>query len=413
MRTSLPQGGTDWADLEARMAELSAGDRDWRSGRIPLYVFRGTTDAAEVGQRAFNAFFTENALGGKRAFFGLAEMERQVLDMAQDLFNAPDEAGGAMTSGGSESILVAVKTARDHARAKGLKPPHNIVLPYSGHPAFDKAADLMDLEVRRVALGPDMRADVEAMAAAMDDNTILLLGSVPCFPHGVVDPIPALAALAHERGVWLHVDACVGGYLAPFVKANGVALPDFDFAVPGVSSISADLHKFGFCPKPASTVLLRRRDDMERAAMGTDQWPHGLFATPTVAGTRPGGAVAAAWAVLNHLGWQGYREIAKRLIDLTGRYVEGIESTPGLRMIAKPDLSIVNFTSDTCDAGALAEAMDRRGWLPGRTLTPPGLHIMLSLLHEPACEAYLADLRLAVDEAASAGSVKAATSSYA
>lgn len=413
MRTRLPQTGADWSELETQMTALSAGDRDWRAGRVPLYVFRGTAEAAEVGQRAFNAFFTENALGGRRAFHGLAEMERQVLDMAKDLFNAPEEAGAAMTSGGSESILVAVKAARDHARAAGKRPPYNIVLPFSGHPAFDKAADLMDLEVRRVPLGPDMRADVAAMAEAMDEHTILLLGSVPCFPHGVVDPIPELSALATERGTWLHVDACVGGYLAPFVKANGAALPDFDFALAGVASLSADLHKFGFCPKPASTVVLRRADDMARAAMGTDQWPHGLFATPTVTGTRPGGAVAAAWAVLNHLGWQGYRDIAHNLIALTERYVAGIEAIEGLRMIAKPDLSIVNFTSDTCDVGALAEAMDRRDWVPGRTLTPPGLHIMLSLLHEPACEPYLADLRAAMDEARTASPGQAVTSSYA
>ena len=413
MRTALPDAGTDWPALEQRLADLSAGDRDWRAGRVPLYVFRGTDDAAEVGQRAFNAFFTENALGGKRAFHGLGEMERQVIDMALGLFNAPDDGGGAMTGGGSESILVAVKAARDHARAAGRRPPHNIVLPYSGHPAFDKAADLMDLEVRRVPLGPDLRADVDAMAEAVDDRTILIVGSVPCFPHGVVDPVPALSALAAGHDAWLHVDACVGGYLAPFVKANGATLPDFDFALPGVASISADLHKFGFCPKPASTVLFRRRTDMERAVMGTDQWPHGLFATPTVSGTRPGGAVAAAWAVLNHLGWQGYRDIARRLMALTRAYVDGIEAIPGLRMLAQPDLSIVNFTADACDVAALAEAMDRRDWLPGRTLTPPGLHIMLSLLHAPARAPYLADLAAAVEEAKQAGATQSATSTYA
>ena len=413
MRTELPQEGAGWPALEERMTALSVGDRDWRGGRVPLYVFRATEDAANIGQQAFNAYFTENALGGKRAFHGLAEMERQVLDMALGLFNAPEEAGGAMTGGGSESILVGVKAARDHARAAGIKPPFNIVLPYSGHPAFDKAADLMDLEVRRAPLAADLRADPAAMAALLDGHSILLVGSVPCFPHGVIDPIPALSALAVERGIWLHVDACVGGYLAPFVKANGRALPDFDFALPGVASISADLHKFGFCPKPASTVLFRRRADMHRAVMGTDQWPHGLFATPTVSGTRPGGAVAAAWAVLNHLGWQGYREIAQRLMTLTAHYVAGIEAIPGLRMLAAPDLSIVNFTADGIDIAALAEAMDRRDWLPGRTLTPPGLHIMLSLLHEPACEPYLADLRAAVEEAKNGGAADSATSSYA
>ena len=156
MRTELPTNGSAWNDLEQRMREMSAGDRAWRAGRVPLYVFRATEDAAAVGQQAFDMFFTENALGGRRAFHGIAEMEQQVLDIALGLFQAPDGGAGAFTSGGSESILVAVKAARDHARAAGRSAPFNIAMPYSGHPAFDKAASLMDLEIRRVPLSSDL-----------------------------------------------------------------------------------------------------------------------------------------------------------------------------------------------------------------------------------------------------------------
>ncbi len=162
----------------------------------------------------------------------------------------------------------------------------------------------MEIEVRRVALGEDRRADPATMRAAIDDRTMLLVGSAPCFPFGVIDPIAAISELAQETGVWLHVDACVGGYLIPFAKDNGEDLPDFDFAIPGVRSISADLHKYGFCPKPASTLFFRNAEDMARGAFDLDVWANGRFVTQTIAGTRPGGAVAGAWAVLNHLGRQ-------------------------------------------------------------------------------------------------------------
>lgn len=401
---TFPERGLGRADIAAALDAMAAGDADWRGGRVPLYVFGATAEVAEVGRDAFMRFFTENALGGKRAFGSLRRMEDEVVAMALALFHAPDGAVGGMTSGGTESILLAVKACRDHARAARGDPTHrgNLVLPVTAHPAFDKAAELMDLPVRRVPVRPDLRADPVALGAAMDADTILLVGSVPCFPYGVVDPLPELSELALSRGVWLHVDACVGGYFAPFARDLGRPIPTFDFALEGVASISADLHKFGFCPKPASTVFFR---DATRAAgrgFDLDVWPNGRFVTATFVGTRPGGGVAAAWAVMRFLGREGYRALAVRLLAMRDAYVEGIGAIPGMGVFGAPDLSILAFGAAELDMGAVAAGMEARGWVPGLVRDPPGLHLMMSLLHEPARERYLGDLRAAATGAPSA-----------
>lgn len=387
--------------IAALLDAMKATDANWRAGRVPLYVFGATPGVAEVGRDAFMAFFTENALGAKRAFTSLKRMEEEVIAMALDLFHGPEGSTGNMTSGGTESIVMAVKACRDWNRARRANPTHrgNIVLPLTAHPAFDKGAQMMDLEIRRVAIAPDLRADPAAMEAAIDADTIMIVGSTPCFPYGVVDPIPELSELALRRDVWLHVDACVGGYFAPFAKALGRPIPDFDFANPGVMSLSADLHKFGFCPKPASTVFYRDAEKHAAQALDLDVWPNGRFVTNTLVGTRPGGGVAAAWAVLNFLGRAGYMAIAERMLAMRDAYVAGIEAIPGMQVFGKPDLSILAFGAPDKDADSIAAGMAARHWVPGMVRTPPGLHMMMSLLHEPARADYLRDLAASVAEA--------------
>jgi sphinganine-1-phosphate aldolase len=413
-RTAFPAASREPDDLGREMADRTGEDIDWRNGRTPLYVFKGSESAADVGKAAYMQFFTENALGGKRAFHSIGGMERDVIDMGLDLFNAPDGADGHMTTGGSESIFMAVKAARDTHRAGGSRIGEqlNMVIPESTHPAFDKAARSMEIEVRRVALGEDRRADPATMRAAIDDRTMLLVGSAPCFPFGVIDPIAAISELAQQTGVWLHVDACVGGYLIPFAKDNGEDLPDFDFAIPGVRSISADLHKYGFCPKPASTLFFRNAEDMARGAFDLDVWANGRFVTQTIAGTRPGGAVAGAWAVLNHLGRQGYRDIARDLLANARAYREGIEAMQGFHMFAEPDLTILSFGAREIDIFAVADRMAEDGWLPGRTQNPRGMHLMLSMFHEPARDDYLNALGQAADAVRRDGGSSDAKAAY-
>jgi sphinganine-1-phosphate aldolase len=403
-RSSLPAVGLAREEIFARMKQYAASDIDWRHGRVPLYVFKANDEIAAVGRDAFIEFFTENGLGGKRAFHGLKRMEDEIVAIGLSLFHAPDDAAGYLTTGGSESIIAMVKACRDWTREQGGAPDRrgNIVMPYSAHPAFTKAARLMDLEPRRIAVGDDFRADVAAMAQAIDAQTLMLVGSAPCFPYGTIDPIVELGRLAQERGLWLHVDACVGGYLAPFVAKAGYPVPSFDFVVPGVTSLSADLHKFGFCPKPASTVFYRSAANAARQPFEVDDWPGGKFVTATLVGTRAGGAIAGAWATLQAMGEQGYLETARNIMDVVTRYRRGIEAI-GLTVVGAPELSILCFTSSEVDMLRVGEAMAQREWLPGLVREPHAMHLMLSMLHADACDDYLRDLRDAVAQVRSEG----------
>lgn len=400
-RAAFPPGGVAWPGLKAEMDRRTAGDADWKGGRTAIFFFMANEEAYDIGKRAFMEHFSENALGAARAYPGIGSMERDVIDYGLDLLHAPDGGRGVFTTGGTESILLGVKSARDRHRAAGkghAGKPLNLVMPVSGHPAFDKAAILMDVEVRRAPLRPDRRVDVEALKALVDENTFLIVGSAPCFPHGVIDPIGEIAAFAQARGVWMHVDACVGGWVAPFFERVGRGTPVFDFRHEGVRSISADLHKFGFAPKPSSTVFFRDGADLERSTFRLGAWPSGMYTTATMSGSRPAGAVAGAWAVLNHLGTSGYERAARDMAEMTDAYVAGIRAIPGLELWAQPDVTIVNFGSNAFDIYAVAERMRSRGWVPGLTSEPRGMHTMLSMQHAPAREAWLADMAASVDE---------------
>lgn len=402
-----PQIGRPWDSIAADLEAMKTGDVDWRNGRSPLYVFGATDAVAQVARDAFNLFFTENALGAKRAFGSLARMEREVLDATLSLFSAPDGADGIMTTGGSESLILAVAAAREsYRRRHGRNGELNIVAPYSAHPAFDKAGRLMDIAIRRVPTGANFRADVDAIAALVDEQTIMVVASAPCFPHGVIDPVAELARLALAHDTWLHVDACVGGFMTPFARSLGRDLPAFDFSIDGVMSISADLHKFGYCPKPASTLSFRCEEACDCAVFDFDDWPNGRFTTATLVGTRPGGAVAGAWAVMHFLGRDGYLELTRRALAMSDAYTAGIEAIPALEMWARPDLTILNWGSPHKDIFAVAEKMQARGWLPGLTRNPAGMHLMASLLHEPVREQFLSDLEASVDEADGTGEAK-------
>lgn len=396
-KTALPDHGAPWSEIEPRMREMSAGDVKWRDGRTGLYIFNAGPELEQVQKAAYSMFSAENGLG-PAAFPSLAEMERQIVATGLQLLNAPEGAAGGMTSGGTESIFMAVKTARDYLRSKGgPKSDLNIIIPSTAHPAFDKAGMIMDIEVRRIPVR-DLLADVEAMEAAIDANTLMIVGSAPCFPFGLLDPIEALSEVALRRKVWLHVDACVGGYLAPFVRMNGTDLAPFDFAVPGVRSISGDLHKYGYASKGASTVFFRSKDLHEHMGLDAGPWPLGRMVTPTLAGTRPGGAIAAAWAVMQYLGVDGYRAKQKLVTDAREKIEAGVKKL-GFRVLGEPQLGIIAFTHDSVNPMNIYVQMYKRGWFTATLLDPPALHLMLSPKHNEVAYEYLADLEAALASA--------------
>ncbi len=413
MRKSLPIHGSKHDDVIAQMRNMKSGDADWQHGRVPLYVFKASDELSAMGRDGFFEFFSENALGGTRAFPSVKRMEADIVEMALELFHAPADAQGFMSTGGTESIIQAMQTCRDWNRKRRGDSQHrgNLVMAESVHPAFNKGAKLMDLEVRRLPVGADFRTDVTALEKAMDADTIMIVGSAPSFPYGAIDPIADLAALAQRRDVWLHVDACVGGYLAPFVRQIGLEIPDFDFSVPGVSSISADLHKFGFCPKPASTVFYRDADKAQHHHFDFSGWPSGRFFTSTLVGTRPAGGVAGAWATFQYLGVEGYKDIAGKLMAFIDDYKRGLEAIDGLYVLGKPHLSIVAYGSHDADIFRVAEVMAQRGWLPGLLQKPRAIHRMLSMMQAPSLGEYFADLKSALqtvrDEGAKSATIKA------
>ncbi|MFI4974792.1 MAG: pyridoxal-dependent decarboxylase [Caulobacterales bacterium] len=395
MRSPLPEHGAAWPDLKARMAGYATADVRWREGKIAVYVFNAGPEVEQVQKEAYALFMSENGLG-PMAFPSLKRMEEEVVGFGLGLLHAPDDAAGTITSGGTDSITMAVKAARDFARKeKGVRGALNIVLPRSAHPAFDKAAAVMEIEVRRTPLR-DYLADPATMALAADGSTMMIVGSAPNFPYGLIDPIEALSDLGLQRDLWLHVDACVGGYIAPFVRMNGAAIPPFDFELAGVRSMSADLHKYGYCAKGASTVFFRPARLQSFMTFDFKDWPGGRMVTPTLAGTRPGGAISAAWAVMNFLGVEGYRARQGLVTQTRERIEDGVRAL-GFAVLGRPQLGIVAFSRDDVNCLAVWAKLRERGWFTSVTTEPAGLHLMLSPFHAEVADAYLADLAWALE----------------
>lgn len=393
-----PGKGTPRDDLTSRLQEAISHDADWRGGKIWSLVYFAGDDVAEVLKEAYATAFYSNGLG-PGAFKSLKKFESEVIAMTSDLLKHPGAAGN-MTSGGTESILMAVKAARDWGRAeRGITQPQ-IVVPLTAHPAFDKSAHYLGVDIVHTSLRDDLRADVEAMGQAINEDTVLIAGSAPCYPFGVIDPIFEIAALAKERGVCCHVDACLGGYLLPFVERLGYPVPPWDFRVEGVTSISADLHKYGFSARGASTILYRDHELRRHQFFATSDWPGGLYGSPTLAGSRPGGAIAAAWAVLNYLGVDGYTRLARDIVDTTTALIDGINRIEGLKVLGQPDMSVFAFSSESFDIHAVADQLDATGWHPDRQQLPPSLHCMVTPAHKDVAQTFLADLKKAVDHVA-------------
>jgi len=386
------------ADLDAK----STGDTDWRKGRVFSLVYKVPGAAGEAHeqllQKAHAKYASANLLN-PMAFGSLKQMEREIIEIAAGLFNGPSSCVGTVTSGGTESILCAVAAYRDRARRKKpwvLRP--EIVVPTTIHPAFDKAAHYFGVKLVKVPVGPDFRADVKAMGKAIGWKTIAMVASAPQYPHGVVDPIAELGALAQDHKIPMHVDACVGGFQLPWLEAIGRPVPLWDFRVPGITSISADLHKFAYAGKGASCLVWRSLDDMKYQIFVATDFPGGIYASPTMIGTRPGGPIAAAWATLQSFGADGYKELATKACDAADRLRTGIKSTSGLVLLGKSDSTIVSYGAVGFDVYALADRMEAKGWTMDRQHRPASIHLTVTANHGAIVDDYLKDLREAVAE---------------
>lgn len=395
--TQIPKLGRPADDVLRDLAERSHADTDWRGGRVFSLVYHAGEDHEELLKRAHGLYASANLLN-PMAFKSLKQMESELVEMAGRLFSCAG-AVGTCTSGGTESILCAVAAYRDRARRERpwiVRP--QLVVPTTAHPAFDKAAHYFGVKLVKVPVGPDLRADVRAMEKAITWRTIGLVGSAPQYPHGIVDPIGELGELAQRKKLPLHVDACVGGFILPWLEKLGRRVPNWDFRVPGVTSISADLHKYGYAGKGASLLLWRSIDQMRHQFFVATDFPGGIYASPTMLGTRPGGPVAAAWASLQSLGEAGYLELARQAIEATDKLRAGIARIPGLALLGHGDATIVAFASIGLDIYAIADRLEARGWTADRQHRPASLHLTVTANHLPIVEQYLADLAAAVED---------------
>lgn len=391
-----PARGLPKEKILQTMQDLRAHDVKWHEGKVFSLVFHAGEEISDLLKEAYTLFFAENGLN-PTAFPSLRRFETEVVAMVAALLGSDGSIVGNLTSGGTESILMAVKAARDFARRKH---PHirqpEMILPATAHPAFHKAAHYFDVKVIQTPIDENFKADVAAMRAAITSNTILLVGSAPQYPHGIVDPIPAIAELARENNLLCHVDACVGGMMLPFVRRLGYPVTDFDFGVPGVTSLSVDLHKYGYAAKGASVILYRTRELRRAQIYVHTDWAGGIYASPTMTGTRPGGAIAAAWAILNYLGAEGYTQIADIVMQTVTKMREGINAIDGVCVLGNPEMSVLAIASDKLDVYEIGDEMTLRGWHLDRQQFPPTLHLTVNYAHAQSVDAFLRDLAKAV-----------------
>ena len=379
------------ADLDARQLR----EPDVHGARLFGLVYpSGRPDLEALIEATNRRYLFANALNPFK-FSEVAAMEREVVEAVGSLVNLPEGGGGAMTAGGTESILMSMLVARSRATARGVGRP-KIVAGYSAHPAYAKAAHYFGMDLVTIPLDNAYRADVRAAEQLIDSDTAVVIASAFSYPYGVMDPVVELAGLAAQRGVSCHVDACIGGFVLPFLDRLGVDVPPWDFRVDGVTQLSADVHKYGYTPKGASVVLHRDPDWFAHQAFIFDAWPSGLYGSPAMAGARPAAPIAVAWAVMQYLGESGFTEIVRELRATYGAIRDGIGRIAGLRIVGDPIGPVTSFEGIGLDVYAVGDVMDDRGWHLNRNTEPRSLHLMVSPAHAGRVDELLSDLADAV-----------------
>jgi glutamate/tyrosine decarboxylase-like PLP-dependent enzyme len=396
---NFPKSGKESKAILSEMESAKAMDVDWKRGRAFSLVYPVSDEHHEFVKKAHNLFFSENGLN-PIAFKSLRKFEHETIRMCADLFHGNDETVGIVTSGGTESLIMAIKTYRDRARKTKpwiLKP--EIIVPESAHSAIDKGAHYFDVKVRHAPLGPDFRVNLQAVKRLINRNTILIIGSAPQYPQGVIDPIEELGEIAEKHGIGFHVDACIGGFFLPFMEKLGHSVPLFDFRIKGVTSLSADIHKYGYSAKGASALLYRDMELMKFQFFVYTEWKGGgIYASPSFPGTRPGGPLAAAWGTIHKLGEEGYLELTKKILETRDYFIKEIEHISSLKLLAYPDSSLLCIGSKNPAIGvyAIADQMQQKGWLIDRQQMPESLHLTLSPLHADYMIEFIKDLKEAI-----------------
>eukprot|EP00397_Hematodinium_sp_SG-2012_P024979 GEMP01026059.1.p1 GENE.GEMP01026059.1~~GEMP01026059.1.p1 ORF type:complete len:512 (+),score=106.92 GEMP01026059.1:777-2312(+) len=371
------------------------------TGKMAGTIYHGGEDLATMFGPIFNMFYKSNPLHAD-AFQTSRQIEAEAIRMIVSLYNGDDEACGVMTSGGTESILMAMKAYRDRGVARGITEP-NICVPISAHAAFSKAGQYFNIAVNPVALNPlTSQVCLKAMRRAVNSRTVAIVGSCPSFPHGTIDPIEDLAKLALKWNTGLHVDCCLGSFIVPFMGEAGYPIAPFDFRVPGVTTISCDVHKYGFSPKGCSTLMYRNKQWRKYQYSFMPEWQGGIYATPGMAGSRCGALPVLAWAVMVKMGRDGYINSTRTIVEAQRKVADGIRKMKGVRIIGSPDTSVVAFA---CGEGrdeakftyGVNDAMTERGWCLSALQQPPAIHHCLTLPTAATTDEFLSDLSTCID----------------
>ncbi|CAK1599076.1 unnamed protein product [Parnassius mnemosyne] len=395
IRREIPDVGLSAEQIAEEIKDhLTLGAYDWKGGNVSGAVYHLSEEISKVACDAYSLTAYTNPLHAD-VFPGINKMESEIVRMAINLFHGDEECCGTVTSGGTESIIMACKAFRDLAYSKGISNPQ-IIVPSTAHSAFDKAAQYLNLSVVTIPVSEDTyTVDVDAVRNAIGRRTCLIVGSAPNYPYGTMDDIGALSALAAECGVPLHVDACLGGFVCAFMARAGHQLPPFDFRLPGVASISADTHKYGYAPKGTSVVLYRRSEYRHCQYTVTTEWPGGVYGSPTVNGSRAGGLIAACWATMMFVGKAKYVQMTDEIIT-TAKYIESeLRKIEGLFIFGKPAATVIAFGSKQFDIFKLAELLHKKGWALNALQFPSGVHICVTHAHTQtgAAERFVADVR--------------------
>jgi glutamate/tyrosine decarboxylase-like PLP-dependent enzyme len=405
--TRLPETGRDKTEIISEMQALCAKEESkWKDGFVSGAVYHGDEDHIDFLNQVYMLNSQSNPLHTD-VWPSTTKFEAEVVAMTANMLNAQkvnddpdsdDEVCGVVSSGGTESILLAMKTYRDWARdMKGISKPEMIV-PRTAHAAFDKASQYFNIKMKRIPVGDDFKADVAKTKEAITDNTVVIVGSAPSFPHGVIDPIEALSELACANDIGFHTDACLGGFILPWANKLGYKVPPFDFSLPGVTSISVDTHKYGYAAKGSSVILYRSLELRRHQFYTTTDWPGGLYLSPTFAGSRAGALSATAWAAMVAIGEKGYMQIAKKILETGAKIKKGISEIPELYILGDP-LWDIAFGSDSVDIYRIMDYMGEQKWSLNGLQMPPAVHVCLTHRHTQTglAKKFLADLKSAVE----------------
>ena len=402
----IPVVGRDREEIIAEMEALKTKEEArWKDGFVSGAVYHGDDEHIDFLNRVYAIHSQSNPLHAD-LWPSASKFEAEIVSMTAHMLGAAQAGGtpapdsqicGVVSSGGTESILLAMKTYRDWARdKKGITSPE-MIIPVTAHAAFDKAAQYFNIKAVRIPVDAGYRADVAAVRKAITKNTVVIVGSAPSFPHGIIDPIEQMAELARQSGIGFHTDACLGGFLLPWAEKLGYPVPPFDFRVPGVTSISADTHKFGYAAKGTSVVLYRGLGLRHYQYYTITDWPGGLYFSPTFAGSRPGALSAVCWASMVAMGEQGYLEATRKILSTAAQIKKGISTMPHLRVLGDP-LWVIAFGSDTLDIYRIMDYMTRRQWNLNGLHKPACVHICVTLRHtQPGvAERFINDLLAAI-----------------